>query len=193
MEHSNQISPTESIYKSIYRPLKQQEGVKILMSHFGVFSYDLINSLADFTEELMISNNERKSMIKRVFSIFIESLQNISKHGRLDEDELQKGLLIFYKKDDKYFLVLGNIVENTVIEKLISRLSELNTLSQEEVVERYKSVLSRSILSNSGGGGLGLITIKMKAQSHLMYNFDKISEDNSMFTLSFEINKNLSV
>lgn len=190
-EEEKTYPATVEIYQAIINYVLQQSDTKVLMKHFGFFSQELINSLADSTEELMIANNEKRDMIRRVFSIFIEGLQNIRKHGKNDKDGIQKGLLVFYKKGETFRLVIGNIIDTHLIDKMKSRLDELNTLSQEEVLERYKSVLGRSILSNSGGAGLGFVTIKMKSRAVLNYQFEPISPEHSLFSLYFEIKKSV--
>ena len=60
---------------------KTKENRVILLSHCGFFSQDLINSLVSGNEELMNSVGDKKILIKRVFSILIEGLQNIRLHG----------------------------------------------------------------------------------------------------------------
>lgn len=185
------IFKVETIHQDILEQFRNDEQLTVLMSHCGFFSQDLINSLAESTEELLIAANEKKNLIKRVFSIFIEGLQNISKHGRLDEDDIQKGILIFVKAKTAYKIVLANIIDAPLEERLINRLNELNGLSETAILELYKEVLERSIVNNSGGAGLGLVTIKMKAKSKLHYNFYPISEDKMLFTLDFHISKNI--
>ena len=69
----------------------------VLVSHFGEFSQDLINSLVEGNEELMSSVGDKKILIKRVFSILIEGLQNIKAHGDVDEQGVQMAFVLIAK------------------------------------------------------------------------------------------------
>ena len=75
----------------------------VLVSHFGEFSQDLINSLVEGNEELMSSVGDKKILIKRVFSILIEGLQNI----KASEARLLMLLSMNDKKMDRIYLFLN--------------------------------------------------------------------------------------
>lgn len=70
-----------------------------------------------------------------------------------------------------------------------TRLNELNSLSEEELKQRYMAVLSNGILSNKGGAGLGFITMKMKAKSKLNFNFHPVSDEYAMFTFELVVKR----
>ena len=94
----------------------------ILISHCGVFSQDLINSLVEGNEELMSSVGDKKILIKRVFSILIEGLQNIRAHGEKDENGKQIAFVLIAKEKDTYKLNLGNIINSIDVHKFFSHI-----------------------------------------------------------------------
>jgi hypothetical protein len=165
------------------------KGDNILFSHFGVFSQDLTNSISDSVEEMMFSSGDKKSIVKRAFSILIEGLQNIRLHSSPDDKNLHLSHLIVSKNDEKYTISLGNITVTSCKNKLTQQIKELNSRSEIDVKSLYMDVLANGDLSDKGGAGLGFITMKMKADSDLKANFKEIAKDTYYFTVSMELNR----
>ncbi|MDD2982511.1 MAG: SiaB family protein kinase [Crocinitomicaceae bacterium] len=188
MNHSEELlTVTESaaVFKKILEKVKKEQGVAVIMRHCGIFSEDLIISLAESSEELLISYNEKKDLIRRMFSILLEGLGNIRKHGESNSEGIQNGIFIFAKDPNGYKILLGNLIQNSLINQMVHLLDHLNSLSENEIKERFTDVLSKSILANKGGSGLGFINIKMKSKSKLNYEFYPINKDYSLFSIDF--------
>ncbi len=180
---------SNQVFESICERYVKDDSLTIVMSHCGVFSQDLVNSLGEGAEEILISANEKKPMIRRIFSVLIEGLQNIRIHGEKNSEGIQNGILVFGKGDGLYKISFGNLIFNGSIPAMEKRLTELNDLAEEELKLRYMSVLSEGILSNKGGAGLGFITMKMKAKSPLNFAFHPVSEEYSMFTFELVVRR----
>lgn len=179
----------EAIYKSLLQKYATEENRTILISHMGIFSQDLVNSLSDASESILISSNEKKPLIRRIFSILIEGLQNIRIHGGFDEDNQKNGLVILAKDENSYRITFGNIVQKIRAEKMPEKLDQLNQLNEEELKNTYLKVLSNGIMSNKGGAGLGFITMRMKSNFPLNYSFFPISEEKSVFVVEITVNR----
>lgn len=177
------------IYQKAFDRYVQEEGRVVLMSHLGVFSQDLINSLSEGIEEILISAGERKPVIKRIFSILIEGLQNIRIHGGTDLNHLQQGILIVARNENSHKIFFGNLIETAAKDLMADRLRRLNLLSEDDLKTRYMEVLSNGILTNKGGAGLGFITMRMKSKSQLFFEFHPVSGELSMFTVEMTIQK----
>jgi hypothetical protein len=192
MPESEQINielDYEEIYKSVLQKYAAQENRTILISHRGVFSQDLVNSLLDASESILISSNEKKPLIRRVFSILLEGLQNIRIHGGLDEKNQKIGLVILAKNENYYRIAFGNIVQKNRAEKMPEKLDELNHLNEDELKSIYLKVLKNGIMSNKVGAGLGFITMRMKSNFPLNYSFFPISEEKSVFVVEISVNR----
>ena len=155
----------------------------ILISHCGVFSQDLINSLVEGNEELMSSVGDKKILIKRVFSILIEGLQNIRAHGEKDENGKQIAFVLIAKEKDTYKLNLGNIINSIDVHTIVSHIDNLNSLSPSNLKMLYTKVLTEDMFSEKGGAGLGFITMKMKSNNQLNYSIKTLSESQSLFSV----------
>jgi hypothetical protein len=158
------------------------------IAHFGNLNQDLINSLTTSVEEMMISAGDKKPLIKRVFSILIEGLQNILLHGEAT-DEGQPALLILASHEQQYRVVLGNIIQREDQQKLEEYLTRLNGMEEDDVKAFYLEVLNNGLMSTKGGAGLGFITMRMKSKGKLNYFFDTLSDGRLFFSISTDLNK----
>lgn len=162
---------------------------KVLISHFGVFSQDLVSSLCASTEELLISSGDKRMLVKRLFSILIEGLQNIRIHGKRDEFGRQLGYVIVARSGEFYRILMANVIDPADQDKVESYLDKINDYSVEELKETYLAVLSNEFMSQKGGAGLGFITTRIKSENPLRYSFYQLKNGNMLFTFDVRMNR----
>jgi len=177
-----------ALFKESHDGLVNNENRKILVSHNGTFSQDLVGSLSNGVEELLVSKGDKRIVIKRMFSILLEGLQNIRLHGRHDEKGEQLAFLIIAADDNSYKIYMANIVENTEVGKIESYLDELNDYDDAVLKEKYLSVLSNEFMSAKGGAGLGLITTRMKS-GPLGSRFAELNNEQTLFVLEVTLER----
>lgn len=163
--------------------LLQHDGARILVSHFGEFSQDLVNSITTRVEESMLNTGEKKGIVKRMFSILVEGLQNIRIHGERDEDNQQISYLIVICTEEAYYVSIANLIKNQNIPTVEQRIHELNEMELPEIKAKYMEVLTNGIISQKGGAGLGFITMAMKSKSKLGYQITPLNDQLSFFSL----------
>ena len=168
-----------------------EEQRSIAVNHFGVFSQDLINSIANGVEEIMISSGDTKKVIKRVFSILIEGLQNIHSHGEKDELNRQLAFLFLCKNTASYKIVFGNIIQNEDRENLIEYLERINRLENQELKDLYINVLTNGFLSLKGGAGLGFLMMRIKSENTLNYSIENLDSTKSLFMVEVVLKRDL--
>lgn len=161
----------------------------ILVSHFGAFSQNLVSSLSEGIENLLISIGDKRMVIKRMFSILIEGLQNLRIHGELDGQSVQSGFLILSNNTEQYKLILANIIKNEDIPTVSKYIETINGYSPEELKATYSSILSNEFLSSKGGAGLGLITTRIKSGNSLVFDVISLDEDSSLFVLKITLDR----
>ncbi|WP_027419380.1 SiaB family protein kinase [Crocinitomix catalasitica] len=162
---------------------------KIIVSHFGEFSQDLVNSLSTNIEEIMLDSGDKKGVLKKVFSILVEGLQNIRIHGERDENKQQISFLIVLQKDEDYKVTFGNLVKKSNIDKIEARIDKLNKMDRAEIKSLYMDTLSNGVMSNKGGAGLGFITMALKSQNQIKYLEEEVSEDLLIFSQTITVNR----
>ncbi len=161
----------------------------LMVSHFGAFSQNLVTTLSETVENLMVTRGDQRIVVKRMFSILIEGLQNLRIHGELDESGHQTGFLILSSDDQKYQLHLANIVLRKNSESLTVYTNSINEYTAIELKELYSSVLSNEFLSIKGGAGLGLILTRIKSGNPLNFQFVDLDEEKQLFLLQITLDR----
>ncbi|MBE9469406.1 MAG: hypothetical protein IMY72_13960 [Bacteroidetes bacterium] len=153
----------------------------------GLFTQGVTDKIISLTETNLENFGESSKMKKRVFSIMVEGLQNITRHQDLLSKDDRSGIFVIQQKKNRYYITTGNLIAKDHIPKLTSQLDKINSLEKEELKKFYKSVLNDNMMSNKGGAGLGLIEIARKSGNKLTYDFKKIDDEFSYFYLYTEI------
>lgn len=189
MQSNTLVEKCNAQFQQIFGEYNIQADGKIIVSHFGEFSQDLVNSLTTSIEEMMLESGDKKGTVKRMFSVLVEGLQNIRIHGERDSDGNQVSFLIVLQNDEDYQVTFGNLVTVQVVDKLITRIDELNGMERDEVKALYMDTLSNGIMSSKGGAGLGFITISLKSQNEIGYLKEQVSDELTFFTQRIKINR----
>ncbi|PHR46681.1 MAG: hypothetical protein COA32_09355 [Fluviicola sp.] len=180
-------SSIEEIYRGIHNDYVSRENGVIILSHFGEFSQDLVNSLSEGLEQIMRANNVKKAIVKRMFSIMIEGLQNIRIHGAKDKKDQQLGHVIVTDYHNSYTISFGNLSNKDKKKFLNDHIKSLNEMDPAEVKEYYLKVLGNGVLSEKGGAGLGFITMCLKSKSKLTHQFIELENDQLYFEVSMSL------
>lgn len=157
---------------------------KVIVAHYGAFSMDFISELATNVENLMISIGDKRTVIKRMFTILIEGMQNVRKHGERDEKGRQLGYLLIAYNQQEYRLIVANLIATDQISGLEEYLNGINALSDEEMLAKYNQVLDREFFVTSHGSGLGMIITRLKTGRTIGISIDELSVTQSVCTFS---------
>ncbi len=156
----------------------------------GVFTQCITDNILLLTEACMNCANEDSKIKKRIFTILVEGLQNVTRHQEIDGKNVsmdQAGIFIIQNKADGYYITTGNPILNENIAKLTRQLDKINGLDPEELKSFYKEVLNDNKISNKGGAGLGLIEMARKSGNKLDFDFSEINEKYSYFYMSTKV------
>lgn len=167
--------------------LQSNSNGEVITAHFGSFSQGFIYTLTNELEELLISNRDKRSVVKRLFSILIEGLQNLRIHGKKDEFDRQVGFLLIVRYKDRYQLRMANLIEDEEQERLEEYLKNINKCSEDDLNQTYLDILRRDFMSQSKGAGLGFVTTILKADSKINYSIHKVSESKSLFNFAVDL------
>ena len=191
VELEKEISAGEirEIFQNRHDNLVEHDHRKVLMSHYGTFSQDLVSGLSGSTEGLLVSAGDKRIVIKRTFSILIEGLQNIRLHGQRDDLNRQLGFVILAGSEKDYKIVMANVINPDDIPKVERYLDEINHYSLEELKSAYLKVLSSEFISKKGGAGLGFIITRMKSGNPLKYSFYALKNGQMLFTFEISLNR----
>jgi Family of unknown function (DUF6272) len=164
----------------------------IVMAYKGAASGKLLDSLINVAQAKLSEIEQKRTVKKKVFAVLVEILQNIYHHfnnsvnlEQLSEDD--SILFVFAKIDDIYAIMTGNLIAISEIPALKSKIDVVNSMSHDEIKDRYREVLSTGELSEKGGAGLGIIDIARKSGSKLEYEFLNYNENYAFFNLIVKI------
>ena len=147
--------------------------------YHGQFTQTITDLIIMLAETSMNRFGESAKIKKRVFSIMVESLQNITRHQ--DDTGEHQGFFAIEQKDGYYFVTTVNLIFNENIEHLDGLLKKIQSLPSEELKQYYKTVLIENEISTKGGAGLGLIEIARKSNNKVSYHFHRINDECSYF------------
>ncbi len=148
----------------------------------GEFSEDIAHYLLLLAERNIERNQLKGRLKKRVFHIMVESVQNITRHQDIiEEDNLQKAMFAIQKFSNIYLVTTSNLVKKIKVQYLKNKLETINNMTEEELNEFYKEVLMEDSFTSKGGAGLGLIEIARKSGNKLYYDFVDFNDEYSLF------------
>lgn len=158
----------------------------------GQITHQVMKALTGLAEE-QLDEVEDDKVLRRVYHVMVESLQNINRHAEAYEYRGHPypgvGLVLVAKNKERFQVTTGNIVENGHAEEIALFLGKLNNLDQDALDDLYKKQLREGIVSPKGGAGLGFIDIRRKTGNHLDYSFVKIDKETSFFIFTSTISR----
>ncbi len=181
-------SCTKKYYEDTLQGLfNSSDSEEVLLSHFGEFTPSKINLLIKLTEATILEKGFKRKMMRRICSVLIEDLQNVSIHGARDENENQHSYLLVSFCKDHFKIITGNLIHSEDVALIDFRLNEINNLSESELRKMYIETLCNENFSYKGGARLGFLTIAKKAIMPMNYSFQEIDPIFSYFTLEIKI------
>lgn len=190
MDLNKRGSVEETIFTSKVNGIKAAytgDNKKVLVSHVGELNQDMVNTISSIVETQMENLGVSKNAVKRIFNIVIEALQNICLHGEKDNNGYQMTYFIIGKKGNEFNIYSGNIISNSRVDSLNRRLNAIKSLSDTELKKHYMEVLSNGELSVKGGAGLGFLTIQLKSNKTMDFEFQTLNRDFSLFSLHSKV------
>ncbi|OFY63409.1 MAG: hypothetical protein A3H98_14200 [Bacteroidetes bacterium RIFCSPLOWO2_02_FULL_36_8] len=165
---------------------------KFILIYEGEFSQDITKILALMAEKKMGAIGEESNIIKKIFGITVECLQNISKHAAFPKEELNEKSSIFTigRDNDWYYISTGNLISNPEVDALKLHLEEINTLTQDELKTKFKETMSGRPIDEKSNCGLGLIEIARKSKEKLLFDFIPFNEEYSFFLFQTKVKSN---
>lgn len=161
----------------------------LIHAYDGVLSPETITRLEAEIEEKIIDKSLPKAVVKKVFFICIESLQNMFIHGYKDDSGAKHNYFILYMTDKAVKMIGANLIANAAIQKLSEHIAKINSFDDPAALKQYYlEHLENNELSEKGGAGLGFITIGMKSGNKLKTGFDTINDNRSLFQIEVTIN-----
>ncbi len=156
----------------------------------GLFTQSITDNILLLTDACMHYVDEDSKIRKRIFTILVEGLQNVTRHQEIDGEEAtpnQAGIFIIQNQNGKYYITTGNPILKANIPTLTKQLKKINSLDPESLKIFYKEVLNDNKISSKGGAGLGLIEMARKSGNKLDFDFSDINDNYSYFYMGTKV------
>ncbi|MDG4553776.1 MAG: SiaB family protein kinase [Candidatus Competibacter sp.] len=160
----------------------------ILMSFSGPFSHSIIEELGVAVKNYLESAQVARPALMDVFAVYIEQAQNVRNYiDRREQGPEQarlshSGIVVVARKDGRYVVSSGNLVDRVDAPSLVAHLERLRALDKAGLKALYKQRM-REPLSDRSGAGLGLIDMARKAAEPLDYGLSAVDEQYMFFSL----------
>ena len=117
----------------------------------------------------------------------IESLENVCKYTDSYEQfvEQEQGFLPSFQlsmNTQKIQLTTSNPIRNEHVDVLTEKIELVNNKSREELKKLYVETITNGKFSAKGGAGLGFIEMAKSSGNQLVYSFDRVSDEFSIYT-----------
>jgi hypothetical protein len=174
---------------SVYDLLREMDSQKIVVAYSGAINENLLEAVYSMMDKHMEERKTPADKRKKLFHILIESLQNVFHHNQ--EIDINVGIkqtgFVIKCTDEIYTIITGNNILNSAIPRLREKLEKVNSLSVSELRTHYQESLAGTELSSKGGAGLGIIEMARKSGNKLKYDFTRVNDEDSFFTLEVTV------
>jgi hypothetical protein len=155
----------------------------------GHVSADVEREVLSFAETRLVEEDVELNLRRRVFSVLVEILENLSKYspGKEPEKEFGMPIAMIRYDDSVYSLTTGNLIENKNIEVLKGKIEIINKHDKVGLKELFRNSISGLTVKSETTGTMGLIDMARKSGSKLDYQFENINDLYSYFMLTVKV------
>jgi hypothetical protein len=142
-----------------------------------------------FTEAKLSEDDIESNQKKRVFSILVEIIENVAKYspGREPEEKYGMPVAMIRFENRTYSLTTGNLILNENVAYLKEKLDLINQYDKIGLKELFRKSLSGQTINSDSTGNMGLIDMARKSGSKLNYQFERINNQYSYYTLTVKV------
>jgi hypothetical protein len=155
----------------------------------GHVSADVEREVLSLAETKLVEEDVELDLRRRVFSVLVEILENVSNYSPGKEPELEFGMPVamIRLEDDVYSLTTGNLIKNEDIGQFREKLEQINKHDKMGLKDLFRNSLSGLTVKSTSTGNMGLIDMARKSGSKLEYQFERINELYSYFILTVKV------
>ena len=156
----------------------------------GYFTQSNIEEIGDVLKTKIEEETNDIGFSLKVFSIFVEQVQNILFHSSeiARKNNGVDGIIVIGRKDNQFYIYCGNTINLESKESLIKQIDGLNNMTKKEIKIHYKKQLKKQPTNMQRGAGLGLIEIARRSSVPIEYDFKEVDDNNYFFAIGVSIN-----
>lgn len=166
----------------------------IFFCYVGPISQNLLTDIMAMLEQKMSLEQASRATILRVFSVIVEKVQNIIHYADEEtmppilehtqsEPTLRQGIIAIGYENQHYFVLSGNVVDNSKMPILRKKLTKIQAMDKVELKHYYLEKRRKEPKNGSKGAGLGFIEMARRASQPIEFDFRTLDEHSSFFSL----------
>lgn len=163
-----------------YRQFVTEQGV--LFYYNGYLSQAIIAAMGEALRGKLEVEDSANRATRKVFSTFVEMMQNIIHYtdaAPVSDTSVAPtpcGNVAVGRNNDHYYIVSGNAVATSHVERLQAKLEAIRAMPLDEIKAEYKRKLRTDEQDdNSKGAGLGFLTVARDASEPIEFLFEPIA------------------
>lgn len=179
--------------RDLYHLAQTLDAEHISLCYSGNISQKVLVGLAAALRSQMAPLAIDDNRLKRVFSVFVEQVQNIMRHsaGALGDSAAEPGrygLVTFGLAGGHFFIIAGNRMISSQAQKLRATLDEIGALNKKQLLARYREQMTQLAddprdLADWHGAGIGLLEVARHVSQPVEYSFIELDHDHSYFVM----------
>lgn len=165
-------------------------GHGVIFSFVGYVSESILFSLGEALKQKMRLEATDANVTKRVFSVFVEQVQNIIRYSdeRLEAGsgrpaEMGSGMVTVGRDEAHFFVVCGNIVKHDEGAALCRRLEALAAMDSAAIRSHYREKLREPVEEGDRGASIGLIEIARRSTRPIEFGMAGLGDGRAFFCL----------
>ncbi len=172
------------------RKVMNEEGV--VFSFSGMISQSLTSFMLETAKTQLEDNGEDAKMIRSMFLIAIEQLQNIMSYSKEKDIHdgnryTSPGVLVIGFSDElqKYYVNSSNEIFIQDQDKISQKIDYINSLEKDELRKYLREKLRSAEDVHDRGAGVGFIEMAKRSSEKLVYDFEEIDSKQYFHILAY--------
>jgi hypothetical protein len=177
------------MHKEIQSFYHQLQDKGIIFSFSGPVSQSLLEGIGQTLKQKMSLEETSTNVTHKVFSIFVELMQNIINYSaqrvtpQEADQELSYGVLIVGKEEEHFYIISGNYIQEDQKDPLQEKLAKIKSMDKDELKHYYKQQRRLQADEASKGAGLGFIEMARKATHPIEFEIAGMENGYSFFVV----------
>lgn len=160
---------------------------EIVLGYRGAINQDLIIMFVKLAETKIYPKYKSPAFRRKIFSVLIESLQNIHKYAIPDETGFNNAYFLVKKTKGGLQVATGNLVNEEAKLKLEKNIEIVNSANIIELKELSKKKLFEERNVSFDSVGVGIFDLAIKSNKNVAFNFHPADKGLNFFTLEVEL------
>lgn len=145
--------------------LEEESKCRELESYDKIYTQTITSDNFDDMSTNFMKLLEKYKLVHRksMYYLFVESVQNVLRHGLIQAHEQPVFHFMKKKSKEKFLLIAGNPIEQDEKETITNKIDIINKLSKETIDQVYFHLMESDFFTKGGGGGLGFLEMRRKS------------------------------